>query len=86
MNKITIGGYTRISKQAARKRFFDCKATYIYPVNLSPCSVWDAPAAIPVYDTHNSFTEFVNAYEYYNCINTQTGKYAAFYIREEYNV
>lgn len=82
MNKISIGGYTRISKQEARRRFNECKATYITACNLRPDSPWGKAAAVPVYDTHNSFTEFVNAFEYYNCINTETGKYAAFYIRE----
>lgn len=82
MNKINLGGYTRISKQAARKRFHDCKATYMTPCNFRPDSQWAQPVAIPVYDTHNSFTEIVNAFEYYNCINSETGKYAAFYVKE----
>lgn len=85
MNKISIGEYTRISKQAARKRFNECKATYMIPVNMSPVSMWAQPVPVPVYDTHNSFTEIVNAFEYYNCTNTETGKYAAFYIKEAVN-
>lgn len=82
MNKISIGGYTRISKHAARKRFFDCEATYMTPCNFRPESPWAQPVPVPVYDTHNSFTEIVNAFEYYNCTNSETGKYAAFYVRE----
>lgn len=28
----------------------------------------------------NDFNNLVNSFEYYNCINSETGKYSAFYI------
>lgn len=81
MNNRTINDYTRVSKQAAQKRAIAGDEVYIYPVNLYPVSFWDAPALIPKCKDKTAFTQFVNMYEYYNCIDNQTGKYSAFYIK-----
>lgn len=81
MKQISINGYKRISKHAARKRFNNCQSYYMLPCNILPGNPWEEPIAGTVYDTHNSFNEIVNAFEYYNC-NNETGNYTAFYIKE----
>ena len=92
MRQINVNGYKRITKQAARKRFNNCESYYMLPckirpgnpwiqaVNVQPKRTWEEPIAGAVYDTHNSFNEIVNAFEYYNC-NNETGNYTAFYIK-----
>ncbi len=81
MNHVTIDGFTRITKHAARKRHNEGLASYMLPCNMNPSNIWMKPVYTPQGAT---FAEIVNAFEYYNC-NTETGRYAAFYIKEEYN-
>ena len=82
MRNITANGYKRITKQAARERFNNCESCYMLPCKMNPGNMWMKPVPVPVYDGHNSFTEIVNAFEYYNC-NNETGNYTAFYIKME---
>jgi hypothetical protein len=50
-------------------------------VNIRPGNAWIEPAIIPGKE-HCEFNKWLNAYEYYNCMNTETGRYTAFYIKE----
>lgn len=84
MNAINIAGYKRISKQAARKRFAAGLATYAYPSNIRPGNMWMQAYPFSLSDfSERTFDQFVNEYEYYNCINSETGRYAAFYVMED---
>lgn len=81
--------YTRISKRAARAAYIAGKTVILCPCNLHPFGPWhpgidvnynnrdetekETPA--PVY-----FDRLLMYFENYNCINTETGKYTAFYI------
>lgn len=85
MNQIMIDGFTRITKQTARKRHNAGLASYMLPCKMNPSNVWMKPVPVPVYTPQGAtFSEIVNAFEYYNC-NAETGRYTAFYIKEEYN-
>lgn len=81
MNKYTIDGYTRISKARARKDFDAGKPVYFCPVNLRPGKPYYPE--IGFFDTGENFDKSVLAFEFYNCINSETGKYTAFYTRED---
>lgn len=83
MNKYTIDGYTRISKARARKMFNNSETVYFCACNLKPGYPWYPEAAIKKEYTFNTFENAVNCFEFYNCVNSETGKYAAFYTREE---
>ena len=84
MNAINIAGYKRISKQAARKRFVGGLVTYAYPSNIRPGNMWISACRIdPAIMTGRTFDQFVNEYEYYNCNSSESGRYTAFYMRED---
>ncbi len=86
MRKITIGGYERISKQTAKKMYDAGEDVYICPVNLRPDNMWMPatkmdryyPSAIQAAGELD-FIEWANEYQYYNCQNSETGRYLAFY-------
>ena len=85
MNKITINGYTRITKAAARKLYNENKAIYLCPVKLSPVNIWQGAMEIRkdcIIELNNSFDNICNHFSFYNCNYNETGKYIAFYIRE----
>lgn len=95
MNKITISGFTRISKTAARKLYNAGETIRICAVKMSPVNIWGAyadatPAAFTVVSSdgfnttvarNKDFETVVNAFRFYNC-NHETGYYPAFYVRE----
>lgn len=95
MNKITVNGFTRISKAAARKLYNAGQTIRICAAKMSPVNIWgeyaDANAAaftVVSSDGFNTtvarnhdFETVVHAFQYYNC-NATTGKYAAFYKME----
>ena len=84
MNAISIAGYQRISKQAARKRFDNGLVTYAYPSNIRPGNMWIQAYPFSMSDfSERTFDQFVSEYEYYNCVNSETGRYTAFYTRED---
>lgn len=84
MNAINIAGYKRISKQAARKRFAAGLVTYAYPSNIRPGNMWISACPIAQDNSYGlDFDKIINAYEYYNCNHAETGRYTAFYVREE---
>ena len=82
--------YKRINKNAARSAYMGGSTVIICPCNLRPTQysyginrknreqfVLDEIGVV------NDFNNLVNSFEYYNCPNSETGKYAAFYIEEE---
>ena len=96
MNKNTISGFIRISKQEARSRYNAGEIIRICPVKCSPVNSWGMFADIQkerypviggdgfntVVPRNREFETVVNAYIYYNCGYAETGKYPAFYITE----
>lgn len=94
MNKYTFNHngvtYERVTKATARKAYMAGINVYVQACNLRPFSVWTYPAtfnrkqaeqfAIDETGVKNYFDNGVNSFEYYNCINSETGKYAAFYM------
>ena len=74
--------YVRISKARARKLCEEGKEVTIHPCNLSPESPWGYPPHLN-WEPDQDFDKFVNAFEYYNCTNSETGYYAAFYAKVE---
>ena len=84
--------YKRISKMAARAAYKNGLTVIICPCNLRPFTPWRFEHRINrKYREHfvideigvmNDFNNLVCSFEYYNCPNSKTGKYAAFYIEE----
>lgn len=78
--------WERITKPAAIKAYINGKNILIIAENLRPFAPWhnefittrtaeaDADALKDFITTYNSFT-------YYNCINTETGRRPAFYVK-----
>lgn len=72
--------YKRITKAAARKLYEAGKNIVLCPCNLRPFSFWH-----PEIETNKeqsveaSFYKLVNEFEFYNCTNSETGKYTNFY-------
>jgi len=96
MNKYTFShngiNYERVTKTAARKAYMAGSNVYVQACNLRPFSMWTYPAvfnrkqaeefAIDEIGIRNYFDTSVNSFEFYNCINSETGKYAAFYMED----
>lgn len=80
MKQIETKHYVRISKKKAEKLYNTGVLLHIVPCNIDPESDF--------YNYHvqkfgnETFEKVVTAYEIRNCFNTQTGKYAAFYIKK----
>lgn len=81
--------YKRISKTAARSAYMGGSTVIICPCNLRPAQYAHrinrkdrAHLVIDEIGAMNDFNNLVNSFEYYNCPNSETGKYAAFYIEE----
>lgn len=85
--------YSRVSKAAARKAYAAGKTVYLQSCNFRLFSLWTSPAELnrktvesdPIDGVNENaivkyFDKFVNSFEFYNCINSETGKYAAFYV------
>ena len=80
MNAISMGGYTRISKQAARKRYNASKPIYICSCKYRPNNMWQPAIEIAKLHDGDTFDSYVNRYEFYNC-DYERGYYAAFYTK-----
>ncbi len=72
--------YKRITKAQAKKAFYNDKKMVICACNLNPFLPYGTGATFVKTPKTNDFKRFVNSFEYYNCINTETGRYSAFYI------
>lgn len=86
--------YKRIDKRQA-KRLYDAGETVIFcPCNMRPFGFYNPQIEINKNDIiadngapliyadgtrENDFKYIVNSFEFYNCNNTETGKYTAFY-------
>jgi len=84
MNKIIIDGFKRINKSQARKLFENEKQFFIVPRKVSPLNSWGLGMEVIInnWSVGESFQNFVNSYEYYNC-NNELGTYSAFYVKSE---
>ncbi len=92
MNQIKIKDWKRVSKRTARKLYEEGKTIRVCPVKINPCNEYypmsydiskdDKFGGEPL-EWEKKFDSRVNAFEYYNCQYNETGKYSAFYIKEE---
>lgn len=81
--------YKRINKTAARKAYIENKTIVLCPCNLRPFSLWNPQIEVNYNNRDETeqdtpaneyFNKMLMYFENYNCINTETGKYTAFYI------
>lgn len=88
-NKRTNKEYKRINKTAARAAYIAGKNIIICACNMRPFGPWHPEVEVNYNDrdeTENEtpaadyFAKLIMHFEYYNCINNETGRYAAFYI------
>ena len=77
MNYYVDGKFKRVNKCAARRLHKDGKPVFICPVNFRPDNMY--VTAMPMSHEHD-FDTAVMYFEHYNCINSETGRYASFYV------
>lgn len=97
MNSYTIynkdSAFTRVNRKRALTAYKNGMTVVVCPVNLRPFSPWHPEYSLNInslqqyiteeMSVEDGFNKFLNEYEYYNCINNETGRYAAFYIPVE---
>lgn len=88
----TENGFTfaRVDKKQARKAYNNGLTVLFCPCNLRPGFPWfpeiavnikqDTDIGLTEHAKEKSFERRINAFEFYNCTDTETGKYTAFYI------
>lgn len=83
MYQIKCNGYTRISKQKARKMYDAGETVYLLPWRLVPGTCWGLMYDANYYNWNKCepFDTVVAAFEMYNC-GSQYGKYTAFYKKD----
>lgn len=73
--------YAQVDKRTARAVFRAGLDIIFCPANLRPFSGWNPQVSINAKHCDDySFEDVLNRFEYYNCINTETGKYTRFYM------
>lgn len=83
--------FKRINKTQAIAAYMNGLKIVVSAVNIRPFNVqgfgYDALSkkrrehfAVDEVGVKNDFIAWLNSFEYYNCINSETGKYSAFYI------
>lgn len=80
--------FKRVSKKKAFQAFKTGLTVWISPCNLRPFSMWNQAFDINLsrYEEYGTaepeelFNKICMYFEIYNCINTETGKYIAYYI------
>lgn len=82
--------FERITKKQALQAYKNGLTVLLCPVNMHPFSPWGAAYnlnrksreqfVIDEIGLEKDFYSYINSFEYYNCPNTETGKYTAFYI------
>lgn len=84
MNRVKIGGYVRITKKEARRRFNAGENVYLVPCKVSPVNHWGI-----MFEAHPDnissdpdFDKTVMYFEWYNCQYNELGRYPAFYRKE----
>lgn len=85
MNNYTFSdgnkNYKRIDKRTARRAFDNGLTVVFCPCNLRPFTPWHCETDIQKSRCDGySFDYMVNLFEVYNCRDSETGKYTAFYI------
>lgn len=85
MRQIQTANFIRANKRSARAlyRTGQQNRLFLCPVNLNP-EHWGLYCNCGGYDTGAGFDTLVNSFEYYNCINNETGRYTAFYVPREW--
>lgn len=89
--------YKRIDKRQAKRAYDAGKTIVLCPCNLRPFGMWapevdinkndfkkmgyDEPLIYPDGSSDMDFKKRLMYFEYYNCTNTETGRYSAFYIQ-----
>lgn len=82
MRKIEIAGFSRISKAAARKLYNAGQIVYFCAVNMRPGAPLNPECGVQLDPADpEPFENRVNAFEFYNCADCETGKYTAFYVK-----
>ena len=81
MRNISANGYKRITKRTAMRLYEKGEPVLFCPVNLIPGGPWGIGCTITK-EEGRTFEQALNAFEYYNCFNNETGYYAAFYVEE----
>jgi hypothetical protein len=85
--------FKRITKRAAKKAYMNGLTIILCPVNLRPGAPWHNETTlhrkqreqfvIDEIGLENDFYNMIGSFEYYNCTNSETGYYTAFYIPVE---
>lgn len=97
MTAVTVNGYRRVTKQAARRLYESGKEIFLCPVRLLPGGYWSPEIRVQIntrpvisgdgftniVPRDRTFEAVVNCFTYYNCLNNETGRYAAFYVKGE---
>lgn len=75
------GGFTfkRVNKATARRTYNNGLRVVMCPCNLRPGAPW-YPEVSVIGKSGATFEAAVNAFEFYNVRNRETGRYTAFYI------
>ena len=73
--------YHRISKTQAKKQYLAGNYIIVCPVNLRPDSAWKPFMVLG--DFVGSFEDAVNSCTYYNCVNSETGHYLAYFVAQD---
>lgn len=73
----------RVTKKAAERLYNDGEYIIIAPCNIRPELYGSIEHnAGPAAEYNDRFNNIVAAFTWYNCINSETGRYPAFYIAE----
>lgn len=83
--------WERVNKSRARNAYNNGLTVLFCPVNLNPFSEYYTSVMINISDDidigissrftkENSFERVLNAFDYYNCTDNETGHYTAFYL------
>lgn len=76
--------YRQIYKDEARKLYDEGNDITCCPCKLRPFGFWNMQCVISQQYyldwTKDSFDKAVNSFEFYNCTDNHTGRYASFYV------
>ena len=72
----------RVDKRKARNLFNKGIEIYLVPSNFVPFGAWFQPYQIEL-SCDIEFDTLVNNFNYYNCINSETGYFPSFYINTQ---
>lgn len=73
--------FTRINRTKAANAYRNGLTVILYPCNLNPASPWGFGIVLdPRQGEGETFESRENAFVYYNCINSKTGRRPAYYI------